>query len=336
MINSLIIINFYFFLIFLAYLTYIKNKTLGFPGTLLIIFWVAMTAIPQILVTDVQVQLYGLGYIALAIFFFTLPIFLLPSIKTANNYSLNLRENSIKGYIPRRYILFFISLFCIVLILYDLFLNGIGLSGFLDNPFRTTGRMSGIRYSSFRADNFFGIFIFPFSYLSAALAGMRLGVNKPSIVDIFLGLSPAVLIALTQSAKGSLLLSIVFLAAGYILVKDILLKPYFRFNLKNIFGLIFLIIILFLILYYTFYSRGLSDAKLSYVDWKIKSYFISYSSGHFYAFNDWLSWYLGQSSNQSYIDMEQTYGAMNFMFIYELFGYADFNIPVNITQISIR
>ncbi len=100
------------------------------------------------------------------------------------------------------------------------------------------------------------------------------------------------------------------------------------FRRKTLSRIILCSAVLFPILVFSFIARGIDGSEdSSFVIYALARYFVSYTSGHLYAFSDWFSHLIGNGSGMGYRDDFGTAGFYTFMSIFKVFGSSRFVPP---------
>lgn len=236
--------------------------------------------------------------------------------------------------------MFLKSIFYLIMILSSVFLvlnsliQGITIYDLIFNLFGSAAKYADLRYSEQIKINIYGQLSLVFSYLGVVVGGFlffNADTKSRRVIITILSFLPSAFIAITQSAKGSFPLSIVLFYAGVLICRISANK------LNMIEKLSFKPILLYavptsIILILSFITRGLYEiGDLGVVLEKLKYNFTSYSFGHIYAFSDWFSFRIGDSSFLNYNEENTSYGFYTFMALYRLFGSDKF-VPLGVYE----
>jgi oligosaccharide repeat unit polymerase len=160
------------------------------------------------------------------------------------------------------------------------------------------------------------------TFLGAILGGLVFPyVTKKSERTFIAVMSflPSIFVAITQTGKGLLLLSVVFFYSG-ILVHRLSVGKSRLFDKNSLKLALPAGAILILILASAVVFRNLSNSNDEELLARLSSYFASYSCGHVYAFSDWFAFITGSHSQFSYVHENSTHGFYTFMSLFQLMG----------------
>lgn len=203
-------------------------------------------------------------------------------------------------------------------------LQGVSYYDILFNILDAGGEYMSKRYSgelqSSIASQLSIVLTYPTAILGGILYGSRMHGDK-GLRFIFLAFASAVLMMLVEAAKGALFLVLVLFWAGF------LLANINRGRVVNIIGSKVLsrmavwVPLMIGLTAVSFLARGIdTDAGYKIVLQKLSYYFLSYSSGHIYAFSDWFGSITTGGAVLSYTSIEDSNGFYTFMSIFKLLG----------------
>lgn len=294
-----------------------------FPGALFSLFWFAFTFFPLIILFKVPIDLKSQLYILLAVILFSNSYRLIeyiPFNDKGKNNGIKNHEFLNKTFLTNSMIFFVtISFVCLY---YHLKIHNFKLGYFFSNPIEFAEEYSKLRYSLQLKTKVFLFLCLLGTYVSAVIGGLIyffFPENKNKYYS-FICFLPALLIMLTQSAKGPFFLVVfLFLGAGFAYnLKD---KDFILFKVKNIMLTIKWSLLFFVLLVVSFFSRGFSNLnKYEDIFNRMKNLFATYFLGHLYAFSDWFNSFLGFDSINKYDNEVNGYGYYTFNFITRYFN----------------
>lgn len=301
-------------------------KTYLFPACIFSFFWFIYTFFPLVFLFDVPVNPLSIIFIFLCTLVFSLASLLF-------NWKKAFKRNEQKLKLPSTYfsnrslLLMFYGLFIVTVIslIIDIQIQGFQITNFVFNFYESSNTFMAKRYNHEIVPNIFSQLANVCNYTLVMLGGVLAGVKTFSKQKknkiAFITLLPSVFITLTQSAKGTILLSIVLFYGG-ILIARIFDNRLELTNRKTNKVLIIAGSFLFAIMLISFMSRGIYEETGKAVTDKLFFYFNSYSFGHVYAFSEWFSFYtLDISSIMNYKSDEGLYyGFYTFMYFFRLMG----------------
>ena len=219
------------------------------------------------------------------------------------------------------YTLLFISVITIVCLVADLKKQELSFS---DDLLGISAKYAGLRYSETLVQNIYIKFATVLSFPCVALAGL-IGSATLSrircIISIFLGFMPSIFLIVFQGAKGSLFLSATLFFGSYLVVK-IYNRELFVFSKKFLTRIFLALLIAFILVATSFITRGAGgdDGDLDAMLGHLKYSFLSYSSGHLFAFSDWFTDRYFYKSDLGFLQEKWTLGFYTFMSIFQLAG----------------
>jgi oligosaccharide repeat unit polymerase len=307
-----------------AYLTRKMVGTWLFPACFYSLFWFGFTFLPLLFVFTVPADPLAIAYILLSTIAFT--ISLVP-FDWKNAFKINKKKIGTSKVLYNN--LFLTNIFYTITILSFVFLiinslnQGITVYDLLFNFYKSSGKYVEMRYSDEIKINIFGQLSLVLTYVGASIGGLLYGhastkINKLKIV--FLSFLSSIFIILTQSARGAFFLCVVLFFAGTLINKIFDNKVNF-ITKKTIKILIYSLLVMAPIVAISFISKGLYKGyDNEFILKRLIYYFASYSFGHIYAFSDWFSSYIGNSSSSSYLSEDISYGFYTFTSVFKLLG----------------
>lgn len=297
-----------------AYALRRKDGSWIMPATIFAIYWGAMTVVPVILVQDAA-PTAGAFVAFLMVSMFSIGTVMVPI------GNVNPTPQRVGLYDTR--FLYAMLAGTAVLALGCLLINSSMQGIDLDRLFtlEAAAEYTESRYGGDLVANIFIQIATTLSYVAATICGSLIGNSgrkRPFL--IFLGLSPTLFVLVTQSAKGSLLLSGALIAAGHF-ARSIDARESHLMSKKSLRILLFYLIAIFPLLMISFLARGaFEDVSSSEVAFQMYRYLLSYTSGHIFAFDDWMNFYWGNGSSIVYTSLEVSPGFYTLMSIFRAFG----------------
>lgn len=323
MIEKLICIIFAFGILGQAYLFRLQTRTWLSPACLYGLFWFGYTALPLMVTPVIDINPLGVIYI-----FFSCLIFSVSSL--VFNWKLALKKNkeiAQKINYNSKIINFSFYFFGILSILSTVInwgVQGVSYYDILFNLLDAGGEYMSKRYSgelqSSIASQLSIVLTYPTAILGGILYGSRVHGDK-GLRFIFLAIGSAVLMMLVEAAKGALFLVLVLFWAGFILANINRGRVVNIIGSKALSRIAVWVPVVIGLTVVSFLARGIdTDAGYMVVLQKLSYYFLSYSSGHIYAFSDWFSSITTGGALMSYASIEDSNGFYTFMSIFKLLG----------------
>lgn len=307
---------------------YIIKRIIGtwlFPGCLFSIFWFAYTFFPLVILFEVPINPLGTGFITICVILFS---WTSVYIDWEKGFKLNANKPPAKELYDTRLlkrVLTFAILFSIYCTIKQVMAQGITFSEIIFEPLRTSGKYAGKRYSLALNNTIYYVFSLVFAYISTLVGGLVMGSTQSKKIKrlCLLSLLPSIFIMFTQGAKGLLFLTLFFFL-GSLLVTKFHNKDFKLFNYKNNIKILKLMLLMFVILIFSFKSRGMQNiSDLTVLISKLRRSFSSYMFTHLYGFSDWFSAYLGQKSSIDYDVSNNYFGFYTFNFFTKYFVSKD-------------
>src|SRR5271170_2622633 len=180
-----------------------------------------------------------------------------------------------------------------------------------------------MRYTESLNANMYGPLSIVCVYLGVILGGLlysTVPTKKERWIILILSFLPSILLAVAQSSKGSLFLSIVFFYAGILAYRASTgrLRLFERGSIKS---LTLCSTILISITTVSMLARGLYAIEdSSELTETFFNHFSRYAFGHIYAFSDWFAFIIGRHSELTYQQESITYGFYTFAPLFRLIG----------------
>jgi len=294
-----------------------------FPACLYGLLWFVLTFIPLVVLFWVPVEPYSIGFILLCLLAFSASS-LFFDWKTA--FKKNVQKigtaEVIYGSGFLKFAFYVLVTASLILIIINSYSQGISLHDLVFNLFASAQAYADMRYSDDLNATLIERWSLVCVYLGAIIGGLRFScvLAKGRRLIIVLSFLPSILIAVTQSAKWHLLLSIVLFYSG-ILVYRISSGKLHLLAKGNMKSLALYATIVLLIVTISFMSRGLfSFDDSDFVMNKLIAYFASYSCGHVYAFSDWFAFSIRGHSEIGYVHETASYGFYTFATLFRMMG----------------
>lgn len=315
---------------------YLVRKTVGswlFPACIYSLFWFGYTFFPLLILFEVPCNPFSIAFILLTtiVFSFSSLSFNWKFALTRNELKLNLKPTIYYNLFLK--LVFYISvLLAITFLIINSLIQGISIYNLIFNLFESAAQYTIMRYAEEIKVNVYSQLSYVLSYFALTIGGLLFSYaksKKERWIILIAAFFPSLFLVVTQSAKGSLFLSIVLFWAGT-LVNRIFRNERSLFRKGSLKFIIITFIIIIPVIAISFLSRGISDpADSDFIIDKLRSSFASYSFGHIYAFSDWFSFYIGKPSILNYTNEETTYGFYTFMAIFKTLGSSK-TIPLGV------
>jgi oligosaccharide repeat unit polymerase len=293
---------------------YAVKRSVGtwiFPACLFGLFWFLLTFFPLVMLYEVPIDPYAVGYLLLCCIAFSCGALWF-------NWPLAFAENARKArpsdtYGSRFLVRAFLAstLSAGVLVIANSLAQGVTLRDLVFNLFLSAQLYADLRYSEGLEGTTIERLSIVCAYLGAILGGLRVSCAGRKKLVVLLAFLPSVLIAIAQSARWHLMLSVALFYAGLLVYR--VASGQFKLLQGRLVSLAVPAAILLSIISVSFLAKGIASDLLSY-------YFASYSSGHLYAFSDWYAFTLGHHSQLGYAAAEPSYGFYTFATLFKLAG----------------
>jgi oligosaccharide repeat unit polymerase len=322
-VEKLIALLFAFAILGQVWVVRIHTKTWLSPACLYGLFWFAYTAIPLVAAPFAIINPLAIIYIFFTCLLFSVPVF---ALNWEGVVKLNQKMNPKFIYDSKFIKLSFYGLgsCAVIATIINWGIQGFSFYDILFNLIVTSGEYMSKRYSGDLHSNIASQISMVLTYPTAVLGGLlyRTKLNDDNGVRyIFLATISSVLMMIVEAAKGTLFLALVLFWSGSLLAKinngeiNNLVDSQFKARL-----LIWMPIIVCATTF-SFIVRGIdTDNGLLETMEKLHYYFLSYSSGHLYAFADWFSSITTGGALLNYTSLEDSNGFYTFMSMFNLFG----------------
>lgn len=313
-----------FSLLILYNAIYIK-KVVGtwlFPACLFSLFWFCYTFFPLLVMFEVPINPISIGFITISVIFFswTFVFFNWKKAFKENLNKPNVQEVFNTSFL--RGILIFSIIISIIFSVQFVIKQGFSLNDMITNTVLVAEKFAMLRYADKLQPTFFGPLSLMFCYISVLVGGVLFGAttNKRKKRIILLCFFPALIVMLTQSAKG-LFFGSIFYFLGGILVTSIFQNKFLLLKSKNIAIVSKLAFVSVILISLSFLSRGLRGVtETTIILEKLRFLFASYFFGHLYNFSDWLDSYLGIRNKMNFDTSNYHLGYYTFTGIFKFFG----------------
>lgn len=307
------------FILLMSFLLKNYSRVWYNPGSIFCLFWFILLFIPLMVVWGVNINLYAIFYILLFCLFFSIPV-LFYNWSYALNKNREKDVSRLNSRVLAATIPWFSFTSCTLIIL------GTLQQGFSINDLFNIVDIGGA-YAKMRYREELNVGIFTRLGLVSAFGVVILGgllwgskkFEKRKAKLILYSFSPFILIILLQSAKGQLFLAGSYFIGG-ILISNIFKNEFKLLSLKQIKYIVLAVLTVLILVTLSFLARGLSDLPTDLLVDRLRMYFITYTSGHLFAFADWFDSKYFTDSFFYRSSNETTYGFYTFMSFFQLFG----------------
>jgi oligosaccharide repeat unit polymerase len=297
-----------YLLLFLLALTNIHvlkviNRSYYNPASLLNMFWVLYVFLPIVMVGVEYTNPYAILYIEWMMLIFSLPFYLSINYKHSTQVAVDIGGlgKIIKLLTP----LVLATQLC--LIFYE---SGLGLSSLIDNPIGFANSYASLGYSDQLNKSAISSFLLILVYVLPVLGGLYYSMSNKIIFALYT-LLPSVSTLIMQSTKGIFLYCIALffggVFGGIVINRN---KIPLRGAIRSV---VVSVALVFGLLFYAFFVRGLQDSESNeYIKNSISESILAYSSGHIYAFGDWFYYRYQAPSKIHYREEEFRAGFLTF------------------------
>lgn len=307
-----------------AYLVRRYVGTWLFPACIFGLFWFGYTFIPLAVLFWVPVQPYAIAFIFFCAVAFSMgSLFFDWRAAFGRNGQKRGTAGVVYGSSFLKRVFYVLTVSSIVFLILDLLEQGFSVHDLLFDLQVSAATYADMLYSDDLTINMFARLVLVGTLLGATVGGLlfsctsrRSGRWRIAVLSFL----PSVLVAITETAKGLLFLSVVFFYAGLLVYRVSVgeLRLFEKGSLK-------LIVpgaaMLTLVVSVAFLWRGLRNVEgRAEIISGLTSYFASYSCVHVYAFSDWFAFILGRHSEFSYSREGATHGFYTFMSLFRLMG----------------
>ncbi len=321
--EKLIALFFAFAILGQAYVARVHARSWLCPACLYGLFWFVYTGVPLVVAPSVVINPLAIIYIFFACLLFSAPAFAFnwrPVIRMNRRSRPKFDYGS--RFIKRSFYL--LSCAAILATMANWGFQGVSYYDIFFNLLDTSGEYMAMRYSGDLQSNVASQMSIVLTYPAAILGGVLHG-SRPygdnGLRYLILATTSATLMMLVEAAKGTFFLVLVLFWAGSLLVKvnrgDVanLVEP------RTILRIAAVTPVVVGITAVSFLARGIdTDAGASDTISTLSYYFLSYSSGHLYAFADWFSSITTGGALFSYASLKDSNGFYTFMSFFKLMG----------------
>ncbi|WP_016791579.1 O-antigen polymerase [Vibrio cyclitrophicus] len=316
--EKLLAIFFSILILLCSYTVRLRVKSWQNPCSILSLFWFLYTFFPLVILFNVSINLYAIIYIFCAIISFSIPTLFFKWEQPSHPKGLDnfFKLDKIFG------LLCFLQAFTIITVVFDILANGFSMHDIIFNLMDVSNSYMSLRYTDEVKVSIFSGMANVTNYTVAILGGLvyiYLDRNR-KLVCVLLVFIPSLIIMLVQAAKGTLFLCLVLFFFSFSLARSferdegLLPKGFWK-------GAIVGLTIFLPAIVSSFLSRGLYQKGLDEAISGLFYYFNSYALAHLYAFSDWFSYYIGDSSLLEYKDYNGLqFGFYSFMPLFRLMG----------------
>ncbi|MGA8220685.1 MAG: O-antigen polymerase [Candidatus Acidiferrales bacterium] len=319
-----------------------------FPACLFGLFWFAYSFVPLAVLFWMPAEPYAIGFLFLCTLVFSIGSM---PFDWKRAFAINAEKRgeaaAMYGSSFLKAVFYMATLASLVLVILSSLAQGFSVHDFFFDLYATATAFALMRYSENLNANIYGPLSIVCVYLGGILGGLvysTVPTKTERRLILFLSFLPSILLAVAQSSKGSLFLSIVFFYGG-ILVYRVAANTLRLFEKASIKSLVLYAALLISITTVSMVARGLAAIEdTSEVATRILNYYSLYAFGHIYAFSDWFAFLIGRHSELSYNQEGASYGFYTFAPLFRLMGshkelplgtYDDFyssgdSIPTNI------
>ncbi len=303
-----------------------------FPACLFGLFWFVFTFVPLAVLFDVRADPYATGYILLCTVAFSMGS--LPfDWTTAFSQNEEKRETAEPLYANRfMRVAFHVSaVSSVVFLILNLLAQGISLHDLLVDLQGSAMTFATMLYSETLNESGFDRLATACAYLTPILGGLvfsGMPAKAARVRVALLSLLPSMFVALTQTTKGLLFLSLAFFYAGLLVVR----MSTGRFSLvekRHAKPIALSVAILLPLVTVSFLFRNLWDVDEGEFFTRLTSYWASYAFGHLYAFSDWVAFNLGHHSQLAYSPENAAHGFYTFTSLFRMMG-SDKVVPLGV------
>lgn len=310
----------------IAFLHRRLSGTWATPGAMFCAFWFLFSFIPLIALFSVPINPAAVAYILLGCVAFSIPDLLTnwrPAFQRNAALAVSRRPFLQSPIIHATFIIaFFTSNACILL---DLMLQNVSFSNIFFQFFETSNNLLARRYAGEWSVNLYGQIGIVMAYLCVTFGGLvHAQTCSPSRrwAVLIMVMTPPIFIMLISAAKGTFVLAIAILLGAH-LVHRVLTGKQPHVDVAALALQLKYLVFVAPLLVVSFLSRGLHSAgDAGFIIRKIRNNFAVYAFWHIYAFSDWFTFRINQSSLQDYTLEPPSLGYFTFMPLFEMFGSA--------------
>lgn len=292
------------------------------PASLFCVAWFLFTFIPLVSLLTIPINPVAIAYILAGCLAFSLPALLSRFDKRTVETSPAASQLFDTAFLRTAF--FGFTFLSIAALMVHTIAQGVTLAALLSDFYGVSNSLIADRYSDRTVTSIYGQIANVASYIAVALGGLIFpGFSQiwKKIAVLVIAMIPSIFVLSIFGAKGMVFLCISMFYAGY-LVRRMRTGDHRLIDRRSLLRLMTGGLALIPFVTVSFIARGLyagSGVNVSLFDGLVRSY-VSYTSGHIYAFADWFSWYVGAEAEQFYAPEEVTGGFYTFMTLFRLLG----------------
>jgi oligosaccharide repeat unit polymerase len=306
---------------------YVVSRIVGtwlFPATLFACFWFAYTFLPLVALFPVPVEPLSVGFIFAATIVFSASG--LVHLRWHHAFQCNQLKPAPEDYFNTgflRFVFYSAALLSLGAFLLNMKAQGFAVGDMWFDMVKIAGEYADMRYTEELTPSVYSQVNIALAFLTVMIGGVLFGSarnRRQKLLFVAGAFAPALAALLFQSAKGQLF-GFIALFSGGVLVTRIFAGRLVLMDRATRRALGWGIVILVPLTALSFMSRGLSDLQDSEVVrdalWHLGA---SYAFAHLYAFSDWFTHYVGNTSTTRYTTESAGYGFYTFMAFFKAFG----------------
>lgn len=322
MLEKFFAINFALLILIQAWMVRIYVRTWIFPACLYGLFWFVYTFIPLVVLPDAEINPVSIAYILSTCILFSLTSIIF-NWKSAFKKNKNRPKKIIYSSNFLRFTFYFLAALSIAATVINWAIQGISYYDILFNLLDTSNQYLGKRYSGDLTSNLAAQLSITLTYPTAVLGGMlfyKKDKKDGGIRYIIISYASSFLMMVVEAAKGTIFLTMILFWSG-ILVGKVNDNNLELFDRKSLYKTLPWVMVIAVATIFSFLARGSSaNDQVGLIAEKLYYYFVSYSSGHLYAFSDWFTNFTRGQSNFSYEFIKNSDGFYTFMAIFNFLG----------------
>lgn len=315
-----------FFSLLILGQAYVIKRAVGtyiFPACLFLIAWFLYTFIPLVTLFNVPVNPLAILYILICLSAFSMGALPFNWVRAFNDNKLKTLDDSTKLNSRFMRVVFIISVISsIVFSTLMKISSGISYEYVFLKMMESSDHYAHMRGHGKLGYSIYGILGIFFTYLTPLIGGL-LTVSCPEVNKkikyLVITFVPVLYFMLAQSSKIVMFYSIGFYLAAFLLGK-IHSNSLHLFNRKFFLNSVIIFLSLFPIIFFSVLSRPTTLESVNPEN-RILYTVKSYTLAQLYAFSDFFSSYLGQSSLTKYVNDFNSHGAYTFTSLLNLFGF---------------
>lgn len=320
--EKLLAVSFAISILIQAWILRMHVGTWLFPACLYGVFWFLYTFIPLVALPAAKIESIAVFYILVSCLLFSSSAVLFKWKKVFNK-RINIKVKPQLDSKFMKIIFYLFAIFAVTATIINWRIQGISYLDILFDPLYTSGQYLGKRYSGELIANIAAQLSIILTYPTAIFGGILYASrekNKNGLNYILVSFASSILMMVVEANKGALFLVMALFWAG-ILVNKINNGEFKVTSPGGSKTIILYALPILAITIFSFLARGIeTDGQLQQIIGKLYYYFVSYSSGHLYAFSDWFSSLTGGDPVLTYSSVKNSNGFYTFMAIFSFFG----------------